>query len=46
MRAGTRVNAEQAPKRTNAEVDPPFIRGRPPTGREESNASTGWFPPG
>ena len=46
MRAETRVNAEQAPKRVIAEADPPQVRGRPPTGREESDTSTGRFPPG
>jgi len=46
MQAGTRVNAEQASKRVDAEADPPSTRGRPPTGREESDGTTGWFPPG
>ena len=46
MQAGTRVNAEQASKTGVAEADPPEKRGRPPTGWEESDASTGWFPPG
>ena len=39
MQAGTRVNAEQAPKRIDAEADPTVMRGRPPTGWEESDAT-------
>ncbi len=47
MRAETRVNAEQAPKPLSTRK--PTLRksrGRPPTGREESDTSTGRFPPG
>ena len=36
MRAATRVNAEQAPKREVAEADPPTIRGRLPLAGERA----------
>ena len=46
MRAGTRVNVEQASKRIDAEADPAVIRGKPLTHWEESDTRTDVFPPG
>ena len=46
MRAGTRVNVEQASKRIDVEADPAVIRGKPRTHWEESDTCTDLFPPG
>ena len=49
MRAATRVNAEQASKREDAEADPIATSGKAATDREASETSTGRFvkrPPG
>ena len=43
MRAATRVNAEQASKREDAEADPIATSGKAAIGREESEESTGRF---
>ena len=46
MRAATRVNAEQASKREDAEADLIATSGKAATDREASEMSTGRFPPG
>ena len=43
MRAATRVNAEQASKREDAEADPIATSGKAATDREASEMSTGRF---
>ena len=43
MRAATRVNAEQASKREDAEADPIATSGKAATDREASETSTGRF---
>ena len=40
MRAGTRVNVEQASKLGDTEADPPVFRGRPLADGEASDAGT------
>ena len=45
--AGRNASERRAgPENVIAKADPPQERGRPPTGREASDTSTGWFPPG
>ena len=46
MRAGTRVNVEQALETGNAGADPPEKWGRPKTEGEASDAGTPLDPPG
>ena len=43
MRAATRVNAEQASKREDAEADPIATSGKAATDREASETSTSRF---
>ena len=43
MQAGTRSERRGGLEKVIAEVDPPGNRGRPPTGREESDERTGRF---